>query len=152
MKSLVLFDSNFGNTQKIAETIALTIGGKAIPIKEFTPKELEGIHLLVVGSPINAWQPTASIAAFLYNLKPSQLKKISVAAFDTRVKTFLSGNAAKRIAKSLSMAGGDLITPPLGFYVKKNEGPLLEGEIEKAKSWAVHLKTINRHYAIKHAD
>lgn len=152
MKSLVLYDSNFGNTQKIAEIIAVFIGGKAVSIKEFTSKELEGVHLLVVGSPINAWRPTVGITAFLYNLKPLQLKRISVAAFDTRVKSFLSGNAAKRIAKALSAAGGDLITPPLGFYVKKNEGPLLEGEIEKAESWATHLKTINRHYAIRHAD
>lgn len=151
MKSIVLFDSNFGNTQKIAEVIAGVIGGKALSIKDFETKELEGTDLLIVGSPINAWRPSAGIKTFLSNLKPSQLKKISVAAFDTRIKNFFSGNAAKRIAKALTGAGGELITPPLAFYVKGTEGPLLNGEIEKAESWAQHLKTINRNYAIKNA-
>lgn len=151
MRSLVIFDSNFGNTKKIAEVIAETLGTNAVLVSDVKGDYLSGINLLVVGSPINAWRPTAKIRTFLSALKPAQLKKISVATFDTRVKMFISGNAAKKIAKALTESGGELITPPLGFYVKDNEGPLLDGEIEKAKSWAAHLKTINKNFAIKNS-
>lgn len=146
MKSLVLFDSNFGNTKKIAEVIADTLGGTAKSVNDFKTNDLTGVDLLVVGSPINAWRATPKIRSFLENL---QVKNMNAAAFDTRIKIFCSGNAAKRIGKSLVDAGAELITPPLAFYVKDKEGPLVEGEIEKAKSWASHLKTINKDYAVK---
>jgi flavorubredoxin len=54
MKSLVIFDTNFGNTKIIAETIAkeLDNDAKAISVSDFNVGELEGIDLLVVGSPV----------------------------------------------------------------------------------------------------
>jgi hypothetical protein len=74
-----------------------------------------------------------------------------VAAFDTRlslsdiessalrfiVKT--GGYAAKLIADSLKKIGGDLIIPPEGFLVKGEEGPLKEGELERAADWAKQI-------------
>lgn len=149
MKSLVIYDSNFGNTKLIAEAIAETLQGRAVSVNDFTNEDLPGTDLLVVGSPINAWRATPKIQAFLSNLKNAHLKKVSAAAFDTRIKIFFSGNAAKRIAKALTDAGAELITPPLAFYVKDKEGPLVDGEIAKAKSWARHLWTINKNHAIK---
>lgn len=127
------------------------LGGKAQSVNNFNADDLSGVDLLVVGSPINAWRATEKIRYFLSNLKTLKLNKISAAAFDTRIRIFFSGNAAKRIGKSLVEAGAELITPPLAFYVKDKEGPLAEGEIEKAKSWAAHLKTINRNHAVKKA-
>jgi len=76
------------------------------------------------------------------------LEGVKVAAFDTRlspsdiespalrfiVKT--GGYAAKRIANRLKRSGGDLITPPEGFFVVGTEGPLKEGELERAADWA----------------
>ncbi len=151
MKSLVIYDSNFGNTKQIAEVIAETLGGRAVSVNDVKENDLVGIDLLVVGSPINAWRATPKVQAFLSNLKNSQLKRVSAAAFDTRIKIFFSGNAAKRIARSLTEAGAELITPPLAFYVKEKEGPLVHGEIAKAKSWARHLWTVNKNHAIKRA-
>ena len=149
MKSLIIYDSNFGNTKQIAEIIAETLSGRAVSVNDFKEDDLAGIDLLVVGSPINAWRATPKVQTFLLNLKNSQLKRVSAAAFDTRIKIFFSGNAAKRIARSLTEAGAELITPPLAFYVKEKEGPLVNGEIAKAKSWARHLWTVNRNHAIK---
>lgn len=40
------------------------------------------------------------------------------------------------MSKALAEKGATIITEPLGFYVKDNEGPLLDGEIIKAKNWA----------------
>jgi hypothetical protein len=61
---------------------------------------------------------------------------VRAAAFDTRVKMFISGNAARKISKELAEKGATIITEPKAFYVKGNEGPLLNGEIANAKKWA----------------
>jgi flavodoxin len=65
-----------------------------------------------------------------------------VAAFDTRMQMKLArifGYAAGRIADSLKRKGGNLIGRPEGFFVKGAEGPLKEGEVERAASWAKEI-------------
>jgi hypothetical protein len=63
-----------------------------------------------------------------------EIKKTPVLAFFVK----LAGNAyaAKPIADALKKKGGKLMLTPEGFYVKGMEGPLLEGEIERAAAWA----------------
>ena len=46
------------------------------------------------------------------------------------------GYAAKPIADRLEKKGGQLAVPPEGFYVTDTEGPLVEGELERAAEWA----------------
>lgn len=75
MKSLVIYDSNFGNTKTIAEVIADVLGGKVQSVNNFNVNDLSGIDLLVVGSPINAWRATQKTQYFLSNLKSLNLKK-----------------------------------------------------------------------------
>jgi hypothetical protein len=53
------------------------------------------------------------------------------------VKT--GGYAAKSIAKRLEKAGGKLAAPPEGFAVKGTEGPMKQGELERAAEWAKRL-------------
>jgi hypothetical protein len=76
---------------------------------------------------------------------------MNVAAFDTRFNAdevesrFLGfvvrtgGYAAKHIAGQLQAAGGELIAEPEGFYVTDVQGPLAEGELERARLWAQSL-------------
>lgn len=68
------------------------------------------------------------------------------AAFDTRmasawVKIF--GFAANRMARELRSNGWDVIEPVEGFRVKKSEGPLVDGELQRAASWARALSHDN---------
>ena len=140
MKISVIFDSNFGNTKKIAETIANELATKAVSVSDFDKKELEDISLLIVGSPINAWRPTEKINRFLDRISKNKLEGVKAASFDTRVKIFFHGDAAKKIAKKLEKAGAKIIIEPEAFFVKGKEGPLLKGEIEKAKEWAKKIK------------
>jgi flavodoxin len=136
MKAVVIYDSNFGNTKILAESIAKQIGAQIHSVNDITQNDLIGLDLLIVGSPINAWHPTAKITGFLSSLNPSSLSKVKAAAFDTRIKIFISGNAAKKISRRLQEKGATIITEPRGFYVKDKEGPLSDGEIENAKQWA----------------
>jgi len=142
MKAIVIFDSNYGNTKQIADAIAGVLGTKSVLVSNAKSEDLTGTDLLIVGSPINAWRPTQKVKSFLSGLKSGQLNKIKGAAFDTRVKSIISGNAAKKISKSLEQLGATIIMPPQAFYVKGNEGPLLEGEIEKAKDWAKKIQSL----------
>jgi flavodoxin len=143
MEVLIIFDSNFGNTKKIADYMAGQIGRAAssISINNFKESDLLGIKLLIVGSPINAWRPTKKITEFLKRLDPAKLKGIKGAAFDTRVKSFISGNAAKKIAGALVNSGVNVIVEPIGFYVAGNEGPLMEGELKRAEDWIELIKS-----------
>lgn len=141
MKALVIFDSNFGNTKLVADSIARQIGNGTLSksVNDVKTSDLDGINLLIVGSPINGWRPTKKISEFLKDVSSRKLNGVQATAFDTRVKSFLSGNAAKKIAKALKNLGANLIVPETGFFVKGNEGPLLEGEAKKIEEWTKQI-------------
>lgn len=140
MNTLVIFDSNYGNTQKIAEVVAQEISAKVINVSDLKSSDLLGIELLVVGSPIIGWRPAEKMGKFLDGLAKDSLKGIKAGAFDTRMNVWYSGNAYNKIAKKLKNAGAEIIVESKGFYVKGKEGPLVEGELEKAKEWARTMK------------
>ncbi|MER2135460.1 MAG: flavodoxin domain-containing protein [Arthrobacter sp.] len=142
MKAVVLYDSAYGNTRRIAEAIAASLEGvdaEAMQVPAFSPESLQPGDLLVVGSPINGWRPTPIISAALEALGRDQLRGIKAAAFDTRVRLFIHGDAARKLSDELSSRGAEIISAPQPFYVKGTEGPLLAGEIEKAEFWARSL-------------
>ena len=144
MKSLVLYDTMYGNTKIIAETVAKELGGDAVvmTVSEFKPDYLQEVKLLVVGSPVIAWQPTVKIMNFLSGFKKKQLDGFKAAVFDTRVEIFIHGDAAGKIAVELARAGAVVVTEPMGFKVKGREGPLKDGEVEKAAAWARSLRVL----------
>lgn len=143
MKSLVIFDSTFGNTKIIAEVIAKELGDEcsAVSVVEFNTDILNEVELLVVGSPIIGWKPSEKMNAFLSGLKKDQLLDIKAAAFDTRIKLFIHGDAAIKISEILKNAGANIISDPKPFYVRGTEGPLLEGEVSNAINWASYLRS-----------
>ena len=76
--------------------------------------------------------------AFLDQIGARALEGVKVAAFDTRMTVKLItmfGTAAPKIAKALVEKGGIQVGKPIGVYVKGGEGPLKDGEIERA-AWA----------------
>jgi len=69
MRALVIFDSNFGNTQKIADAAAGVLKARGVPVSGVSAEDLRGIGLLVVGSPINGWRPSEKTLGFLEGLR-----------------------------------------------------------------------------------
>lgn len=144
MKALVVYDSAYGNTKSVAEAITGSLEGiqaSSVAVGDFRTESLDAGDLLVVGSPINGWRPTPKITALLSALGNGALKGVKAAAFDTRVRMFIHGDAAKKITHALKAGGADIIAEPMPFYVKGSEGPLRNGEIEKAEAWARTLLT-----------
>ena len=152
MKAVVIYDSVFGNTEKIARAIASGLGLQenegVFQVDSVTPAHLGGMELIVVGSPTRGFRPTKGITQFIGHLPPKHLSQVNIAAFDTRVRitdvnsAFLTfvvnifGYAAQPVADGLRKKGGKLIAEPEGFFVEDKEGPLFLGELERAEEWA----------------
>jgi flavodoxin len=140
MKALVIYDSMYGNTEKIAGAIGGAITGevKVLRVSEVTLPELESTDLLIIGSPTQGGRPTKPIQEFL-NKIPETIKGMKAAAFDTRFTTRLVGifgYAAGKIADILKGKGGTLISTPEAFYIKGSPPSLKDGELERAANWA----------------
>ena len=142
MKALVIYDSVYGNTKRVAEVVAAELGknAKMVSASDFKDKDLAAADLLVVGSPIVGWSPTEKMGRFLKALNSGQLKGVKAAAFDTRMRIFFHGDAAKKIAEALNLAGAEIIAEPIGFSVEGREGPLAKDALGKAKEWAGLIK------------
>ena len=143
MKALIVYDSVYGNTEKIAKAIgeAITPSNevKVLRVGDANPSELASVNLLIVGSPTHAGRPIPVVQDFLNKVPELSLKGINVAAFDTRISKKIVGvfgYAAGRIAGNLKKKGGTLIASPEGFFVTGGQGPLKEGELERAAGWA----------------
>lgn len=142
MKTHIVYDSAYGNTKSVAEAIAdklQQLHASAVPVPEFDTRNLAAGDLLVVGSPINGWRPTARVTALLAQLGSGRLHDINAAAFDTRIRFFIHGDAAKKMTRLLKEGGARIIADPAMFYVRGTEGPLRNGELEKAGAWAETL-------------
>jgi len=149
MRTLIIYDSLHGNTKEIAEAIYNGIAQpdtKILPVEKAITDDLKDIKLLIVGSPTHGGTAKPTLLDFLKRIQKDSLVGIKIATFDTRfleekqkvalrllMKTI--GYAAPKIAKILESKGGELIVKPEGFFVKKAEGPLLNGEIQRAKEW-----------------
>jgi flavodoxin len=142
MNALVIYDTTFGNTQQIAQVIAHVLGEQGFvrlsPVEEVSTSELKGIHVLVLGCPTQSYGLTPGTRNFFENIPHGTLQGLMAEAFDTRyhIAESLSGSAAWAIADQLQEAGASLLVPPESFFVASREGPLEDGEIERATCWA----------------
>ena len=154
MKALIAYDSvsSEKNTRKVAEALrdALRLRGveaDSLHADEVDAQRVAGYDCLVVGSPTMAWRPTPPVVALLDRLAQSPAKGGSAAAFDTRVKSILSGGAAGQIEGRLSKLGFKIAAPATAFYVKGGSTQsggnfkLVDGELEKATEFAAKLAT-----------
>ena len=144
MKTLIVYDSVYGNTEQIAQAIGEAIGGEVSLARaaEVDVSELKALDLLVVGAPTHGGRPSPGMRDFLDKVQAPALTGTKVAAFDTRHSSRwarILGFAAGRIAKDLRKKGGALVLPPEGFFVEGTEGPLKEGELEQAAAWAKQI-------------
>ena len=152
MKILIIYDSFFGNTQKIADAISSALSSNhettAIKVETANLNQLSQVDLIFIGSPTRAFSPSPNMTAFLKTIPPQSLKNVKIAVFDTRIapediKPKLvglaiksRGYADKKMIGLLKASGVTVILPGEGFLVAKSEGPLKEGESERAADWA----------------
>ncbi|RJQ56585.1 MAG: hypothetical protein C4521_00170 [Actinobacteria bacterium] len=160
MRSVVVYESLWGNTAAIARAIAEGIGAgaKALPTSEATPAEVAEADLIVAGAPVLGFQlPTDKMRDNIRNSPgkapaPPDLSSPSMrswletvpegkarfAAFETRIWWSLGG-ATKAIERAFEAKGYRKIAKRQRFIVTGAYGPLKEGEIERARRWGAEL-------------
>ena len=143
VNALVVYFSKFGNTQMVAEAIVKVFesvgSARLLSSDQLEASDLEGSDLVVMGSPTHKMNLLESVRPVFERLPKRVLRGKNVAAFDTSYKMssmMARFTAAKKLVQKLRKLGGKRVVPPETFFVMAREGPLFDGEIERAAVWA----------------
>jgi hypothetical protein len=161
MSVLVVFESMWGNSRQVAEAAAEGLG-KDVPVVSVAeapvPLPLD-VDTLVLGGPTHAFSMsrastrqearakgadegdvTSGIREWLDALPTHD--HLRVAIFDTRVASVrhLPGSAAKAAAREVRRSRLGQVIATQSFYVADTAGPLLDGELERARGWGASLQ------------
>jgi len=147
MKGIVVYDSSYGNTKKIAETIAETLKESGMEADLFYVKNAKKLNakdynFLVLGSPTRFGTMSFAVRFFLRKVKSKEWMNKPFAAFDTENPENIErkeGSAAEKIAEKLREKQMNQLLPVLKAVVLGRKGPLQEGEIERTKEYAREL-------------
>ena len=154
MRLVVIVDSQFGNTEKIAEAIArgARAAGAEVELTRAADADLPAlvagrVDLMAVGGPTVSRRMTDPLSRCLDELRP-HARALPIATFDTRYRgsELLMGSAAKKASRELVRAGARLVVPEESFFVVRAEAPrgqrtppglstLAEGEEARAEAW-----------------
>ena len=163
MKALVVFESMFGNTEQIARAVAEGLrASMPVDVAEVIDAPAdppEDVTLIVAGGPTEAFSMSRSntraaaagqggrpgrqdvgLREWMEALPPRH-SNARLVTFDTKIDKMrhLPGSAAKGAAKAGRRHGFDLAAPPESFFVRDTAGPLLEGELDRARAWGQWL-------------
>jgi menaquinone-dependent protoporphyrinogen IX oxidase len=152
MKGIVVYDTSYGNTKKIAETIAETLKKSGIEADLFYVKDVKKLSakdydFLMLGSPTKFGTMSFAVRGFLGKVKSEEWMNKPFAAFDTEnpenIERAQAENkewsAAEKIAEKLKDKKMNQLLPVLKAVVFGQKGPLKEGEIDRAKDYARQL-------------
>jgi flavodoxin len=147
MNALVVYHSQFGNTRQVAEAMAAELRqagtARTLGIDRLAPADMQDVDLVVMGTPTHKMNLPQAVRPVFEGLPRRILRGVPIAAFDTSYKmsAFLARfTAAKRIDSMLRKLGGKRLAPPETFHVHQHhEGPLFDGEVERARRWALSL-------------
>jgi flavodoxin len=145
MKTLVVYDSVYGNTEIVARAIGAAIGNEVpvLRLDQVRVSELESADLLIIGSPTHGSQATEAMQRLVARLGVPTHEGAKLATFDTRLTWgFLQryGYAADKIENALKAKGWTVAGAQGGFFVRGlRKGPLKKGEVARATAWAKDL-------------
>ncbi|MBS7616573.1 FprA family A-type flavoprotein [Candidatus Bathyarchaeota archaeon] len=151
MKVIVVYESMYGNTKRVAETIVEGINeadGVDVSIVELKRVELNGIadyDAILIGSPNHFGGPTRGIKGFIDKLGKLQLNGKFFAFFDTYMGNDFE-KAANKMEKQISSKIQKIKHPILSLSIKVQgiKGPIADGELYKCKEFgkqiAAHIK------------
>ena len=170
MRIVVVYESVFGNTHRIAAAIEhgarRGASTRLVFVGERATKDIADADVVVLGGPTHAFSmstPASRSQAVAWTLDPKRHLSLDAgepvggvrewldaqvifpprfAAFDTRASTMrhLPGSAARAIDRRLRARGVDRVCAPMDFYVSP-DNELLPGEEERARIWGEQLST-----------
>ena len=158
----VVYESMFGNTKQIAEAIgeglSTQVATDLVEVNDASHEIEPGVRLIVVGGPTHVLgmsrQRTRQDAMTQAGRDPASagigirewlvtlgyaVNGIRAAAFDTHIDKPVPGSAARKAEKRLRKLGFLIVAPAESFYVSDTPGPLVHGELERARGWGEQL-------------
>lgn len=149
---IVIYDTSYGNTKKVAETIVETLKESGIAVEISHIREVKKLSasdygFLVIGSPTKFGTMSLAMKGFLGKLKGEEWANKPFVAFDTEnpeniEKARLQNkgwSAGEKIADRLKEKRMNQLLPVLKASVIGMKGPLVEGEVERAREYATEL-------------
>ncbi len=155
MHTLVLYNSKYGNTRRIAETVAGILNttglARTTSFDQFSTGDLQDADLVIVGSPTYYQAVPKAVRVILKTIPKQSLKGRWVASFDTSLRMWgpiMLMTAAHGIMSRLKKLGGKKLINPMTFIVKSMEVPsgtgeldmLEDGEMARAQDWAHEIE------------
>ncbi|MDD4984479.1 MAG: flavodoxin domain-containing protein [Dehalococcoidales bacterium] len=145
-KVIVVYDSLFGNTRQVGETIVegmketTNIDALVTKTKGVDLKKLGDYDLILIGSPNHVGGSTLGIRNFIGKLGKLNLKGKWVAVFDTYAGT-AHEQAVKKMEKWLSEKAPALKIATTGLSVKVEgmRGPISDGELPKCRVFGANI-------------
>jgi len=141
-KALIVYESKYGNTKKVAEMISegmketAGVETELAHVDSIDKSRLKEFSVILIGSPNHVGGPVGNVKKFIKQLGKEDLAGRKVAAFDTYIgKDFgkAMGKMEQLITKKAS--GFNLVSPGLSIKVDGMRGPVSEGEDEKSKEF-----------------
>jgi flavodoxin len=128
-KVLILYDSVFGNTKKVAMSLSrgLEAGGLQVDsyfIEDFDIVDLTNYDIIGIGSPTHYHGASKKMKSFLNRIKHLKMEAKYGFAFETKGDFRLAGSAAKSIVRYLNKIKVKIIHPIITGIVLDQEGPL----------------------------
>ncbi len=146
MKTVVVYDSTYGNTEILARSIGRVLQAHltalVIPVAVADRLDVQAGDVLIVGCPTQIHSATPALRAWLKGFERGTLQGVRAAAFDTRYRKaeWLTGMAAHKIERGLRRAGATMLAPAESFFVTPAKPPMLEeGEMDRVMTWAEGL-------------
>jgi hypothetical protein len=163
MRALVVFESMFGNTEAVARAVAEGLESRfdveVAEVGHAPPAVPDDVDFLVAGAPTHAFglsrrstrenaahQAHAAVVSQSIGLRewlaglPERPGALA-AVFDTRIdRPRLPGSAAAAATRRLRKLGYRVVVASVAsFYVTEVEGPLVQGQVERARAWGERL-------------
>lgn len=157
MHAIVVHESAWGNTRAVADAVAAGLGTslttEVVAVADAPPLQELSVDLLVVGAPTQAFglsRPSTredahrrggrQLATGVREWLAAGSAQLTIATFDTHVRhPNLPGHAGHGAARTLKKMGCTVLADPETFYVDDYEGPLLPGELDRAREWGEEL-------------
>lgn len=147
-RALVIYDTKFGNTEKIAKALARGLEEGKVKVDCVKADEVDVTRLgeydfLAFGGPTHGFGISKPMKAFLQKLRSVDIKGKKAFAFDTKLKAWwLLGSAGKGIEKVLKELGMIIVKPHTSAIVKGVKGPLEEGMVETFERIGSEIATL----------
>ena len=141
-KVLVVFDTKYGNTEKLGREIASGIEEsglaecKVINIRDVETEDISVYDGVLFGGPIHAFRATSGIKNAVKKVAKQGLEGKLVAAFDTCMgsRQYRGTKGIEKIVRKKS-PGARVMTPGLSALVDGFKGPLNSSEPARAREF-----------------